>query len=170
MKKILAFLMLLAVPCFAIDSSVIKNTTNGQVFAISYESGSATCVVAGVVVADSFTPTIGLTGGTLTVQTNAIFAASGSTTVTGELHAITVTGTIMPITAGTAVTSATFAAVGSGKVGQLIKVINVGTNAITLLDAAPLYLSANLVLGQRDTVDLYAYATNQLIQTSTSDN
>jgi uncharacterized membrane protein len=61
MKKILSGLciVLLALSARAVESSVIKNTTNGQVFGISYESGVATVTVAGVVSATTLEGALG---------------------------------------------------------------------------------------------------------------
>lgn len=86
MKKILFGLLVgLAVTASAIESLVVKNATNGTVFAVAYETGVSTVTVAGVVSATSFSPALNaaaaITAGSLTVQTNA--TVGGTLGVTG---------------------------------------------------------------------------------------
>lgn len=154
MKKILGTISVVLVcgVALAIDGFVLKNTGNSDVFTVKYESGKATNTIDGVVVADAV-----------------ISTASASTTVTAG-SAVAVSGSLMPISAATAVTNATLAAVAPSKVGQSVVIINTGTNAITILDSAPAYLSTNAVLGQYDSLGLVVQATNVLVQTSTSNN
>jgi hypothetical protein len=55
-------------------------------------------------------------------------------------------------------------------VGATYTIINVNaTNLLTITDSAPVYGTA-AVLGQRDTITFFVKATNEIIQTSTSNN
>jgi len=154
MKKLVGIvgIALVGSVAFALDGFVLKNTTNGTVFSVAYESGKATNTIDGVVIADAV-----------------ISTASASTTVAAG-GAIAITGSLMPISAAAAVTNATLSAVAPAKVGQSVTIINTGTNAITVLDSGVAKLSADIVLGQYDSLSLVAQATNVLVQTSTSDN
>jgi len=64
----------------------------------------------------------------------------------------------------------TVASASANIVGATFTLINVNaTNLLTITDSAPIYGTA-AVLGQRDTVTLFVKATNEIIQTSTSNN
>lgn len=64
----------------------------------------------------------------------------------------------------------TVANAAAARVGATYTIINVNSsNLLTITDSAPIYGTA-AVLGQRDTVTLFVKATNEIIQTSTSDN
>lgn len=67
-----------------------------------------------------------------------------------------------------------FSAVSSAAIGRRITLVYTGTNTIKLVDAAPAYLAggtnAAVHLAQYDSLTLLIVATNQIVQTSTSDN
>lgn len=157
MKKILAVcaLAILSIPALA-DNGIITrwcegDSVYGTALITNSAAGKARLVVDEVAVGGIVAP------------------ASSSTTVTAG-QAIAISGSVMPITAATAVTNATIAAVAGGKVGLDVLIVNAGTNAITILDSDPASLSGNLALGQWDTLALNVYATNRIVQKSTSNN
>lgn len=158
MKNILAVLALafLSIPALA-DNGIITRWYEGDA---QYGTALITNSAAGKarLVIDETSAT------TLTLP------ASSTISMTSGSVAIAVSGSVVPISGATVLTNATLSAVAPSKVGQIVRVINVGTNDITVLDEAPAYLSGNLVLGQRDSLNIYIYATNQIIQTGTSNN
>jgi len=158
MKKFLAVLAVVAVslPAFSDNGIITRWYENDSVWGTALLTNSA-AGKARLVIDEVGVSTMSL-------------SASSTISLTSTSVAVAVTGSVVPISGVTALTNATLSAVAASKVGQIVRVINVGTNDITILDAAPAYLSGNLVLGQRDALNLYIYATNQLIQTGTSNN
>lgn len=64
----------------------------------------------------------------------------------------------------------TVAAASASLVGASYTIINVNSsNLLQITDSAPVY-GTGAVLGQRDTVSFFVKATNEIIQTSTSNN
>jgi hypothetical protein len=64
----------------------------------------------------------------------------------------------------------TLAAASADLVGASFSIINVNSsNLLQITDSAPVY-GTGAVLGQRDTVSFFVKATNEIIQTSTSNN
>ena len=69
---------------------------------------------------------------------------------------ITITAAVMEITAAGEVT-ATLSTAGDG---QLVTLINTGSNAINIVDAGTTYMAGNVALGQRDTISLIGVGTS----------
>lgn len=90
--------------------------------------------------------------------------ALGTVTNTQELGALSKYYTI---DAGGAVTCTV---ANASAAGQEFKIINTGTNAITFADSGNLALSGDAVLGQYDTLSLYAVATNVWVEMAQQDN
>lgn len=154
MKKIvsIAALVLVGGVAFALEGFVLKNTGNSTVFSVAYESGEATNTVDGVIVADS------------------IVSKAASAVAVGSNEAVAVSGSFIQLSPTAAITNATLSAVAPAKIGQSVTIVNVGTNSITFLDSGAAKLSANIALGQYDSLSLIIQDTNALVQTSTSNN
>jgi YVTN family beta-propeller protein len=75
-------------------------------------------------------------------------------------------GTYIPLTASSAVGTSNIT--GCTK-GQLVYLVNVGSNTITITDTGTLKLASNVALGQYDTLLLWCDGTNY-IQVATSNN
>ncbi len=86
--------------------------------------------------------------------------------VTNE-QVIAVVSTYYTISAAEAVTNTIADA---SAVGQLFTVINIGTDEITFADAGNLKLSDDAVLGQYDTLTLYAVAVDAWVEIAQQDN
>lgn len=69
---------------------------------------------------------------------------------------ITITAAVMEITAAGEVT-ATLSTAGDG---QLVTLINTGSNAINIVDTGTTYMAGNVALGQRDTISLIGVGTS----------
>lgn len=153
MKKILLGLAVGLTAAFApaIESSVILNATNGQVFGVSYETGVATVTVAGVVNATT------LSGTTISGSTMAAPAATlGTATVQTNL---TVSGRITAATIN-ALTVSTNASVG-GTLG----VTGIATFAATqTVWSAAAAESTNTVLTSNPALQVRVNGTNYLIK------
>ena len=108
--------------------------------------------------------TLGVTGA-LAASTNLNIVPQSVITVT-QSGVITPTGTVQLIQAAGTVTSGDIAA---GTSGQLLILINIVAQAITIPDSGNQLLSAGIVLNQWDTLTLVFYGS-KWIQLSTSNN
>ncbi len=103
--------------------------------------------------------------GTLTANTFLVLTKAGDVTVT-DGSIITPTASYQPITAGAAVGTDLIAVLSSG---TLLRLVNVGSNTITITDTGTLKLAGNIALGQYDSLLLLSDGTNW-VQMGTSDN
>lgn len=173
--KIIAAVAALALPlqAFAESSSVILNTTNGQVFAVEYGSGPATVRVDGVVSATSFSPALNSaangTFGGVDVQTNLDFTVASITVTNGQIIVLTSTYTEL-LNTGTdsTTTTNTFAALSAAQVGRLfvIQAAAANTDSIAFAETGILVSGGTLTLGASDGFTAIARATNILRQTT----
>jgi hypothetical protein len=85
---------------------------------------------------------------------------------------IGVAGTITPVGAYTQITAAAArgtSSITAGSAGDVVVIVNVGSNTITLTDTGTLLLAGNVALGQYDSVTLLSDGTNW-VQIGTSNN
>jgi hypothetical protein len=77
---------------------------------------------------------------------------------------------VMYLTSAAAATNVTFAQ--SFTPGEFLTLINVGTNAITLVDSAAdgLELSSDTALGELDTIQVFAISEDLAVETAQADN
>ena len=101
-----------------------------------------------------------------TLGADLIFAAQTAVTVTQD-STITPLGVYVPIQNQTGAVSTS--SIAAGTAGQLLILTNISANTITITDTGTVMLSANIALGQYDTLALLADGTNWL-QLSTSNN
>lgn len=183
MKKylfVLVFVLGLAgVVSAQVESSVIKNTTNGTVFAIKYGSGAATVEVAGVVSATTLSgaiPTINNTG-TASINSLAVtgefeLASTSLSVTTGQIIALGNVPVIKVTAAGVAdlTVTATVAAVSSARVGNTYYIVNTGaSNGVLITDSAPVY-NSGATLGPTDASTYFVSETNVIVQLNTGNN
>ena len=101
-----------------------------------------------------------------TLGADLIFSAQTAVTVTQD-STITPLGVYVPIQNQTGAVSTS--SIAAGTAGQLLILTNISANTITITDTGTVMLSANIALGQYDTLALLADGTNWL-QLSTSNN
>ena len=87
-----------------------------------------------------------------------IITGTAGITPTTSLHQLTSAGTVANTMSVTGFTA-----------GQVVILVNVGSNTITITDTGTTMLSANIALGQYDTLMVYFDGTNW-VQISTADN
>lgn len=141
------------------SSAVITGTS----LALSAGMSATTGAFSGAVSTGALTPasvasTAGVTAGSFLVLTP-------RTAITVTTAAFTPTGSYQPIASASWVTP-TINILGAGTV---LRLVNTGTNNITIADTSIQMLSANIVLGQYDSLALMSDGTNW-IQVATSDN
>lgn len=121
-------------------------------------------------------------GATLNAQSGAIFDIDAGAVISltelsfpkqtaftvGTDGVITPTGTYQPITAAAA--RGVGSIVQAGSAGDLLILVNVGANTITLTDTGTLKLSGNAALGQLDTIILMSDSDNWLQIAPEGDN
>lgn len=105
------------------------------------------------------------TGGDLQVAEFLRTAGKPAITVTAD-SIITPTGTFQGIEAAGAVGTASIAA---GSAGDMLVLMNIDTNVITITDTGTLKLTGNIALGQYDTLTMISDGTNW-IQIATANN
>lgn len=130
----------------------------GQLTAMGSTSLQATTVGSTLAVTGAQTNAASITqsDGNLTVADKLI--ATGQTTATVAMNGtITPVGTTTLISAAGAVGTSSIAA---GTNGQLLLLVNVGSNAITITDTGTLKLAGNVALGQFDTLQLVSDGFN----------
>ena len=176
LKKLygLVVAMACASSAFAIDGFTLKNATNGEVFAVRYETGLSTVSVAGTVSAtiiagSSHTPP-SLTAGDATIQTNLDFGLSTISSITnGQIITLASSGVELNNT-GTANTTTTnsFAAFAAGMVGRIvyIQAAAANTDSIAFAESGVLVSGGTLTLGAEDGFVAIIAATNKLRQVS----
>lgn len=118
----------------------------------------------GSITAVNITASGTVTGGGL-ASTGFLKLAPG-TSITVTSSGITPTASYQPIVAAAFTATSNIA---SKPAGTLLRLVNTGTPTITLTDTGTLLLSANIVLGQYDSLLLMSDGTNW-IQMGTSDN
>lgn len=94
---------------------------------------------------------------TLGQQTAATITQAGTLTPAGSYQQITAAGAV------------SFGSITAGTAGDLLTLINVGSNTITISDTGTLKLAGNAALGQYDTIVLLSDGTNW-VQLSKADN
>lgn len=104
-------------------------------------------------------------GTNLTVDEWLILDPADTITIT-QGATLTAEASYQPITAAGAVS---FGAITAETAGTFLRLINVGSNTITISDTGTLKLSGNIALGQYDSLALLSDGTNW-IQMGTSDN
>jgi predicted acyltransferase (DUF342 family) len=115
---------------------------------------------ADVTVTDDATVTDDLTvGSDLTITPRAVITITQAVTLTP-------TGSYQQLTAAGAVS---FGAITAGTAGDLLTLVNIGSNTITITDTGTLKLTGNLALGQYDSATLLSDGTNW-IQLATANN
>lgn len=102
---------------------------------------------------------------TVVLAADVRFTSQTAITIT-QSGSLVPTGTYQPIQAGGAVS---FSTITAGTAGDLLVLINISANAITITDTGVIMLSGNLALSQYDTVTLWSDGTNW-IQLATSNN
>ncbi len=107
---------------------------------------------------------LAVTGAT-TTNTYLVLAPQATYTVTAN-GAITPTGSYQPLTSAGNVGTSSIAA---GTAGTVLRLVNVGSNTITISDTGTLKLSGDIALGQYDSLLLLGDGTNW-IQMGTSNN
>ena len=135
----------------------------------------------GAIVAQKITATNGLTvtSGGATVTAGGLTVSAGATALGAKLNlapqtALVVTsgGTITPVGAYQQITAAGAvgtSAITAGNAGDVLILINTGSNTITLTDTGTLKLGGNAALGPSDALALFSDGTNW-IQASKADN
>lgn len=114
--------------------------------------------------------TLGVTGdatftGAASMNTYLVLAPQANVTVTMG-STITPTGSYQPLTSAGNVGTASIVA---GAAGTILRLVNVGSNTITISDTGTLKLSGDIALGQYDSLLLLGDGTNY-IQMGTSNN
>jgi len=139
-----------ATPALVIDSAGASNLIDARKNAtpVFQVNGSGNTTVAG---------TLGITGST-TVGGLFLLSKQGNVTVTdgGEIAA---TKSFVPLTAAGAVGTSNIT---TGAAGQLLVLMNVGSNTITITDTGTIMLAGDCALGQYDTLTLISDGTNWL--------
>ncbi len=136
---------------------------------LQMQSGSTLDVKAGATTnfagLATFSGGLTVAGGNFTTAAFTTNAKQDAVTVTNG-STITPTGTYQPIQSAGAVGTSSIA---TGTAGTVLVLVNAVAQTITLTDTGTLMLSANLALGQYDSVTLISDGTNW-IQLATSNN
>ena len=139
-----------ATPAFYVNSAGVSNLFEARKNAtpVFQVNGSGNTTVAG---------TLGIMGST-TVGGLFLLSEQGNVTVTdgGEIAA---TKSFVPLTAAGAVGTSNIT---TGAAGQLLVLMNVGSNTITITDSGTIMLAGDCALGQYDTLTLISDGTNWL--------
>lgn len=188
MRKIFVPLLIAAVLVGALSAAVDAQTTWQRMENVWVKAFRTTnnADVGGALSVTGITSLSGALSGTSAnftsgISTNNSVVAYGATSVgtflslqPGAVRVVTNGGTItplasyQPISSTTAVGTSDIAAAGAGTV---LRLINVGTQTITLTDTGTLYLSGNIALGANDSLLLMSKGTGEgWVQIGTSDN
>lgn len=153
----------------------ITVTLNG----ITVQRGGVTVTDGGITVEDDdVTVTEGVTAADVTVTDDLTVdddASIGSDLTLGQQTVFTITqagtltptGTYQQLTAAGAVS---FGSIVTGTAGDVLTLVNIGSNTITITDTGTLKLSGNAALGQYDSVTLLSDGTNWIQVAPESDN
>jgi glucan phosphoethanolaminetransferase (alkaline phosphatase superfamily) len=115
------------------------------------------------------------------ISTNSSIVAYGSASVgtflaltPGAMQVVSPDSTITPVASYQPISST--AAVGTSSIaamasGTMLRLVNIGTQTITITDTGTLYLSGNIALGENDSLLLLSKGVGQgWVQVSTSNN
>jgi len=144
-------------------------TTEAQANIPCYRSQGGRLNVAGVGCTYEFQ-----SSSALTLESGAAFSVTGflngglqTAIAVDESSTISPTGTVQRISSSRAV--GTSAISGRTTEGRLLILVNIGSNTITLTDTGNLKLTANIALGQYDSLTLVSDGTNW-VQLATANN
>lgn len=167
LKNILIALLILAVVATSNSLPALAQISNFTSIVLSSDLsvGDDATVVdqfvsADMTATDDATVTDDLTVGsdvTITPQTVITITQAATLSPTGSYQQLTAAGAV------------SFGAITAGTAGDLLTLVNIGSNTITITDTGTLKLTGNLALGQYDSATLLSDGTNW-IQLATANN